>query len=407
MPVLREGGPVAGFVFHAAHEWLGWSTERSASAANLVSGLTNLAGAKIQQKYSLRNAGQSASPPDEMTPPPEHVAPAPGRDPVPAPGRSSGSTTGAGVDPWAGAVARPIDATPGAASTGSETRTSTALVRVGPQALTLVPRTTTAGPATTAGQPDVRAGAVAARPQLGSQVILPSVAPAPGESPAYQMPLGAEGAGGVRLMNRGLQPPDLANSGFRGSMIADDPVHLDLWVRAEASLVHSPRANVYKTWLAAVQDGSVTSWSSKQLQRVYGAVWDEYKELARAQGIDVATIHHWNYNKDLYPYQVVDPRNLLPVYGQSEMRGGWHPYHQGGLHRLMSGGHPTNDPIDPVHELKLENYNVPRLDPDYPGAPFGWHPPMLPPADLPFGWDLLHPPEWVWPEGTPPSRTPR
>ncbi len=100
MPVLREGGPVGGFVFHATHEWLGWSTGRSADAANLASGVSNLAGAKLTQVHSNRTAGQSVTPSDEMTPPPEHVASAPGRDPVPLPGKPSIPPAGSVVAPY-------------------------------------------------------------------------------------------------------------------------------------------------------------------------------------------------------------------------------------------------------------------------------------------------------------------
>jgi hypothetical protein len=245
------------------------------------------------------------------------------------------------------------------------------------------------------------------RPQLGSRVILPSAAPEPGQAPVYVMPLGPEGAGGVRLMNRGLQPRDFPDQGFRGPMIADDPAHLELWLQAEAKAAGSARDNIYKRWLAAVKDGTVSNWSSSDLQKVYKSLWDEYKVLARAQGIDVATIHHWNFNKDLYPEQVVDPRNLMPVYGQARMSGGDHPAHQHGLHPLMSSGHPTRDPIDPIHELPLYNYNVPRPNPDYPGMPYGWHPPMRDPADMPFGWNPFYPPEWNWPQGAPPFRPPK
>ena len=102
MPVLREGGPVAGFVFHATHEWLGWSSDRAADAAGLASGLTNLAGAKLQQVAANRNAGQSVAPRDEMTPPPEHVAPAPDLEPVTT--TASNAKAVRAADPLAGAV---------------------------------------------------------------------------------------------------------------------------------------------------------------------------------------------------------------------------------------------------------------------------------------------------------------
>lgn len=248
----------------------------------------------------------------------------------------------------------------------------------------------------------------ATRPQLGSRVVLRSDAPATGEAPVYEMPLGPQGQGGVRLMNRGLRPTDFPNEGRVGAMIADDATHLRLWTQAESTVARSAQDNIYKRWLAAVQDGTVVNWTNADLHKVYKSLWDEYKVLARAEGIDVATLHHWNYNKNLYPQQVVDPRNLMPVYGQAQLRGGHHPTHQGGLHPLMSSGHPTRDPINPIHELSLYNYNVPQANPNFPGTPQGWHPPMLAPDDVPFGWNPLYPPEWPnWPGGVPPTRPPQ
>lgn len=241
-------------------------------------------------------------------------------------------------------------------------------------------------------------GTAMTRPHFGSRIILPSLAPAPGQAPVYSLPLGNQGQGGVMLMNRGLQPNDFPNNGFRGSTIAEDPTHLRLWMAAERQLVASPRNNAYKRWLTAVRDGSVHSWSSEELGKVYSAMWDKYKVLARAEGIDVATIHHWNYNKSNFPLQVVDPRNLMPIYGQNLMRGGYHPAHQGGIHPLTTSGHPTNDPVAPIHIKPLEYHYVPRQNPDYPGMPEWWHPPMRPPSELmPFGWDPFYPPQGNWP----------
>ncbi|MEX2500634.1 MAG: DUF4157 domain-containing protein [Wenzhouxiangellaceae bacterium] len=242
-------------------------------------------------------------------------------------------------------------------------------------------------------------------PHFGSRVILPSNAPAPGEAPVYTLPLGADGTQGSMLMNRGLRPTDFGNAGFVGGTLADDAQHLRLWLQAEKALATSPKDNIYKRWLIAVQDGSVANWSSSELHKVYAAMWDKYKVAARAEGIDVATLHHWNYNKSQYPNQIVDPRNLMPIYGQSRLAGGHHPAHQGGVHPLTSSGHPTRDPVSPVHELPLENYNVPRRNPDYPGMPHGWHPPMRDPTtEIPFGWNPFHPPEYDWPGGLVPLR---
>ena len=87
MPALTQGGLVSAFGFHVAHEWLGWSTERSAAFAGALSTATGVGMLKAQQVFSNRNVGRSVAPPDEMTPPPEHVAPPPGRYPAPPPGK--------------------------------------------------------------------------------------------------------------------------------------------------------------------------------------------------------------------------------------------------------------------------------------------------------------------------------
>ncbi len=249
------------------------------------------------------------------------------------------------------------------------------------------------------------ATAATTAPHYGSRIILPSSSPAPGEAPVFVLPLGAEGNQGSMLMNRGLRPTDFGNNGYVGGTIADDARHLRLWLQAEKELATSPKDNIYKRWLTAVQDGSVSTWSNEDLQKVYASMWGKYSVAARAEGIDVATIHHWNYNKSDYPHQVVDPRNLMPIYDQSKLVGGHHPAHQGGVHRLTSSGHPTRDPISPVHVLPLNNYNVPRINPDFPTMPYGWHPPMRnPTADMPFGWNPYYPPEYDWPGGAVPLR---
>jgi hypothetical protein len=245
-----------------------------------------------------------------------------------------------------------------------------------------------------------------ARPHLGSRVILPSNAPAAGQAPVYNLPLGPEGQSGVMLMNRGLRPTDFGNNGKLGNMVADDAVHLELWTQAEAKAARSPKMNNYRRWLAAVDDGSVVTWSNKRLGKAYSVLRKEYKDLATQRHIDFATLHHWNYNKSLYPYQVVDPRNLFVVYGKGQLVGGYHPTHHDGLHPLTTSGHPTRSPIDPIHAQPLQNTPAVGLNPNYPGMPAGWHPPMQAP-EVPFGWSPQTVPQWNWPGGVPPTRPPR
>jgi hypothetical protein len=200
--------------------------------------------------------------------------------------------------------------------------------------------------------------------------ILPSRAPAPGQAPVYQLPVGPQGQGGVMLMNRGLTPAD-----FGMKTIAQDAALLRLWDDALSGAASTGQANAYTRWLDAVADGSVANWSSKQLGNAFDVVNSRFMEAARTQGIDLATVHHWNFPKSLYPRSIVDPHHLVPVEGQASLRGtSWHPVHQGGLHPLTTGSpsRPTAGPVAPAHILPL---NL-----DFPGMPAGWHPPMLPPV---------------------------
>jgi hypothetical protein len=149
MPVLRSGSPVAGFTFHAAHEWLGWSTERSAAAANFVGGVTNIAGAKVQQHYSNRNAGQGITPRDTYTPPSQNVATAPTRDPVPPPGTTTKTTAPPPpvTDPWAGTAK--IDVTNGGAFPPPKVEPPAPIVTQSTKTVTPPPTTTTTTTTTT------------------------------------------------------------------------------------------------------------------------------------------------------------------------------------------------------------------------------------------------------------------
>ncbi|HVZ39352.1 MAG TPA: hypothetical protein VHI13_08755 [Candidatus Kapabacteria bacterium] len=105
MPALTEEGPIAAFGFHVTHQYLGWSTERSAAFAGALATVTDLAMLRAQQRAVTQNAGRSVAPPDEISPPPDNVASAPVRDPVPPPGRSAGPA----ADPLAGSVPTPVD----------------------------------------------------------------------------------------------------------------------------------------------------------------------------------------------------------------------------------------------------------------------------------------------------------
>jgi hypothetical protein len=70
MPAVTDQGFVAATVFHIAHEWLGWSTDRAAAAAGFVGGIANIAGGKIDKIAAQRQSGGGSSGPPGKTPPP-------------------------------------------------------------------------------------------------------------------------------------------------------------------------------------------------------------------------------------------------------------------------------------------------------------------------------------------------
>ncbi|MFE9692363.1 DUF4157 domain-containing protein [Micromonospora sp. NPDC005806] len=186
--------------------------------------------------------------------------------------------------------------------------------------------------------------------------VLPSTGPQAGQPPAYLLPMGPTGQGGVMLMGRGLMPADF---GLR--TIAEDQQLLRLWTDATRDAATTGRANAYTRYLDAVGNGTVTTWTSEQLSEAFNAVNSRFLAAARGAGQDVATVHHWNFPKSANPYSITDPRHLVPIYDTSAMRGGWHPLHQGGLHPLTTSNplRPTAGPVDPVHAMDLTRYFTP------------------------------------------------
>jgi hypothetical protein len=81
MPVLRHGGFVASATFYTAHEQLGWSTEKSAAVAGIVSTGFSVAGLGILKYGAQRESGGAP----EAPPPPAKTARAPAAEPMPTP----------------------------------------------------------------------------------------------------------------------------------------------------------------------------------------------------------------------------------------------------------------------------------------------------------------------------------
>jgi hypothetical protein len=155
------------------------------------------------------------------------------------------------------------------------------------------------------------------------------------------------------LMNRGLRPAD-----FGLSLLVQDPELLGMWNDALRRTAAPGRRNEYTRYLDAIGNGTVTSWSSTRLGRAFSAVNSRFLRMARAAGRDLATTHHWNFPKDNFWQQVVDPRHLVPLPGRAELRGSYLPLHQGGLHPLTTAvpSSPTAGPVAPAHEVDLPGW---------------------------------------------------
>ena len=180
--------------------------------------------------------------------------------------------------------------------------------------------------------------------------VLPTTGPMSGAAPAYSLPMGPQGQGGVMLMNRGLRPAD-----FNLAYLAEHPQLLGMWNEALRQSTRPGMDNAYTRYLDAIGNGTVTLWTSAQLDRAFSVVNGRFLDMARAAGYDLATTHHWNFPKANYWQQLVDPRQLVPLPGQAELRGGYLPLHQGGLHPLTTAvpGRPTTGPVAPVHVRDL------------------------------------------------------
>ena len=79
MPILEEGNPIAGGTFHVTHEWLNWSTDRAAAAANIAGGLTTLAGGWLEAKGAPGVGGGGGRAPFDPLEQDRHVSDPPGK----------------------------------------------------------------------------------------------------------------------------------------------------------------------------------------------------------------------------------------------------------------------------------------------------------------------------------------
>lgn len=103
----------------------------------------------------------------------------------------------------------------------------------------------------------------------------------------------------------------LTPQSFGYSTVAENEKTLKMWNDAMRSAANSRRENGYMRYLDALAKGETPD--QKMLEQAFGAVNSRFMKAARAEGMEVAEVHHWNYGKIDYPTQVVDPRNLVPV----------------------------------------------------------------------------------------------
>lgn len=75
-----------------------------------------------------------------------------------------------------------------------------------------------------------------------------------------------------------------------------------------------------------------------------------FTKAARGAGIEVGPVHHWNFGKQDFPSQIVDPRNLIITESREA-----HEY----IHRASSGTNIWGGTIDPRHSISIDSWYTP------------------------------------------------
>jgi YD repeat-containing protein len=187
--------------------------------------------------------------------------------------------------------------------------------------------------------PTVRGGAEAL---LRKQGLMPAVMPS--DSKLYFGSSSAEiGVEGVATPAR-ITPASLGYS-----TIAENQETLKMWNDAMRGAANSRVRNGYVDYLDALGRGDVPD--QKLLERAFSAVNSRFTKAARGAGIEVGPVHHWNFGKQDFPSQIVDPRNLIITESREA-----HEY----IHRATSSG--TNiwgGTIDPRHSISTDSWYTP------------------------------------------------
>jgi len=158
----------------------------------------------------------------------------------------------------------------------------------------------------------------------------------------------AEGFERIQGVPGALRPAD-----FGTASVAENAATLRMWNDAMRSAATSSRSNGYIRYLEALERGETPTQT--MLEKAFGAVNSRFLDSARAAGMDVAEVHHWNFGKTDFPTQIVDPRNLAPTSARI--------LHEQ-IHRATSA---TSDiwggTIAPQHQIPIPEWSTPWTPP--------------------------------------------
>ncbi|MGI8789236.1 MAG: hypothetical protein ACR2HG_15965 [Pyrinomonadaceae bacterium] len=133
-------------------------------------------------------------------------------------------------------------------------------------------------------------------------------------------------------------------------MLSENPELLRIWNETLQELANSRRANMYKRYLSNLENG--VPMDNKFLEDTFGYVRQRFKNNAEKAGHTIdGEIHHWNYPKNQYPDQIVNPRNLTePIDRATHQR----------IYEATSGGNNMwQGPIESTHELPVNDHPFP------------------------------------------------
>lgn len=136
--------------------------------------------------------------------------------------------------------------------------------------------------------------------------------------------------------------------------IADNPELLEVWNDTLRKLANSKFDNAYKRYLNNLEQGK--HMNNEYLGDVWKYVRSSFKTNAEGLGFKIdGEIHHWNYNKETFPEQIANPRNITEPIGRD--------LHQE-IHQTTTSD-PSNiwkGPIKPEYQIDIDHsiYTPPK-----------------------------------------------